>query len=412
MKAVLPTVLLTAALLSVPVDVAPVFAQTPIGLERETQESRIRLERIREERAQLQREMEGLRSRVRDATGELENIERQLSASRSALREIELQIDVAHSRVARSTEELARIRDDLRRRQIVLDLRLRDIYKRGPLHTAEVLLGADSFSDLLNRYRYLHVIASYDRSLIRNVRALELELSRQNEELRSTLTELSGLRETRIGEVSLLQRVEALHQEALEQFQSLENRASSRMQDLEEDESRLADVVRELEGTRLEEERRTSLEGAPARPAASLTVADAGVLGWPVEGPIAYPFGLERRPDGTALRWNGLGIRAPVGTPVQAVRAGLVNLAGPFEGYGPSVILSHGDGFYTLYLYLAELAVSEGSHVEVGQVLGTVGGADTPEGPRLEFQLRAPVDGGIPRAIDPMTWLRPPGGNP
>jgi murein hydrolase activator len=87
-------------------------------------------------------------------------------------------------------------------------------------------------------------------------------------------------------------------------------------------------------------------------------------------------------------------------------------MAGPFEGYGPSVILSHGEGFYTLYLYLEDVGVPEGGTVEAGQVIGTVGGEATPEGPRVEFQLRAPTGQGIPQAIDPMTWLRPRVGGP
>jgi murein DD-endopeptidase MepM/ murein hydrolase activator NlpD len=72
--------------------------------------------------------------------------------------------------------------------------------------------------------------------------------------------------------------------------------------------------------------------------------------------------------------------------------------------------LSHGGGFYTLYLYLEEIGVTEGREVAVGQVVGTVGGATTPEGPHLEFQVLAPTDGGVPRAQDPLSWLRARGG--
>jgi len=50
--------------------------------------------------------------------------------------------------------------------------------------------------------------------------------------------------------------------------------------------------------------------------------------------------------------------------------------------------------------------VVEGREVEIGQVVGTVGGTDTPEGPHIEFQLRAPVSGGSPQAQDPLKWLR------
>jgi murein DD-endopeptidase MepM/ murein hydrolase activator NlpD len=81
-------------------------------------------------------------------------------------------------------------------------------------------------------------------------------------------------------------------------------------------------------------------------------------------------------------------------------------MAGPFEGYGPTVVLSHGNGFYTLYLYLEDIGVVQNRTVEQGQVVGTVGGRATPEGPHIEFQIRAPVEGGAPQAQDPLQWLR------
>ncbi len=179
------------------------------------------------------------------------------------------------------------------------------------------------------------------------------------------------------------------------------------MDELEEDEAELTSLIAILERSRLEEESRRAVGTLLPPAAGSLSPRDVGTLDWPVRGELVYPFGVQRRPNGTVLRWNGVGIGAPVGTPVQAVRGGTVALAGPFEGYGPSVILSHGGGFYTLYLYLEDIGVIEGRTIEPGQVVGTVGGAGTPEGPRVEFQVRVPIDGGTPQAVDPLLWLRP-----
>ena len=386
-----------------------VRAQAPQELQREIAESQRRLEQVREERARLQREMEALRTRVRSISGELQNIEQQLSASRSVLSEIEFQVEATTEQVQGTTTDLLRTREELRERQAILNRRLRDIYKRGPLHTTRVLLGADSFADLLNRYHYLRLIASYDRTLMANVRELEEELVRQNRELQENLAELGRLREAKLGEVAELRVLEEEHQRTLRQFRSEESQALSRMEELDRDEEQLTGLIEELDRLRVEEERRRAVAGAPPEGPATLSTRDVGTLDWPVDGEILYPFGIERRPNGTVLRWNGVGIQASPGTPVRAVRGGTVVLAGPFEGYGPSVIVSHGEGYYTLYLYLEELGVVEGRSVQAGQVVGTVGGTETPEGPRLEFQVRAPMDGGGPQAVDPLRWLAPRG---
>ena len=370
-------------------------------LRREILESQRRLEQIRAEQSRLEGEIGDVRNRVRDASEDLANVERRLSASRSVVAEIQFQSDAVTQSIQETTRELVQAREKLAENEAVLNRRLRDIYKMGPLHTVEVLLGASSFTDLLNRYRYLQRIASFDRSLVSRVETIEGELVERNDDLRQRMAELGSLRQNRLSEVAQLRSVESERQTALAEFRSRERQTASRLKQLDADEGRMTQLIGDLETRRREIEART----ATARADASLSADDAGSLDWPLDGEVIYRFGRERSPNGTVLRWNGIGISASPGSPVTAVRAGTVVLAGPFEGYGPTVVLSHGDGFYTLYLYLEEIGVVEGRTVSIGQVVGTVGGTDTPEGPHIEFQVRAPVNGGSPQAQDPLQWL-------
>jgi len=370
-------------------------------LRREILESQRRLEQIRAEQSRLEGEIGDVRNRVRDASEDLANVERRLSASRSVVAEIQFQSDAVTQSIQETTRELVQAREKLAENEAVLNRRLRDIYKMGPLHTVGVLLGASSFTDLLNRYRYLQRIASFDRSLVSRVETIEGELVERNDDLRQRMAELGSLRQNRLSEVAQLRSVESERQTALAEFRSRERQTVSRLEQLDADEGRMTQLIGDLETRRREIEART----ATARADASLSADDAGSLDWPLDGEVIYRFGRERSPNGTVLRWNGIGISASPGSPVTAVRAGTVVLAGPFEGYGPTVVLSHGDGFYTLYLYLEETGVVEGRTVSIGQVVGTVGGTDTPEGPHIEFQVRAPVNGGSPQAQDPLQWL-------
>jgi len=373
-------------------------------LRREIIESQRRLEQIRVERARLERERLSARNQIRDVSSELANVERRISAQRSVLAEVEFQSDATSEQIRATQRELILSQDRLSESQAVLERRLRDIYKMGPLHTVQVLIGARSFTDLLNRYRYLQRIAAFDRSLVDNVTQLEAQLEDQNDELQDRMATLGNLRQDRLSEVAQLQSVETERQAALQQYRARERSTSSRLDELESDASRLETVIGELE------ERRRAMEARARAGGAAINPEDAGSLEWPLDGDIVYRFGRDRRPNGTVLRWNGVGIAARTGEPVRAVRPGRVELAGPFEGYGPTVVLSHGDGFYTLYLYLEEIGVVEGREVQEGQVVGTVGGAATPEGPHIEFQIRrAPAAGASPQAVDPLEWLKPRG---
>ena len=395
--------LVVLASLILPVALPPNATSQTVDLRREIIASQRRLEQIREERSRLQRDMGPLRNRVRDAAAELANVERRLSASRSVLAEVAFQSDATSEQIRDTQRNLIRSQDQLSESQAILNRRLRDIYKLGPLHTVRVLLGARSFTDLLNRYRYLETIASFDRALVERVRGFEADLTGENADLQQRMALLGTLRRDRITEVVQLQSVETERQAALQQFRARAESTVTRLEELEDGESRMTILIEDLEEERRELEARARAGGA------ALSAEDAGTLEWPLEGEVIYGFGRETQPNGTVLRWMGIGIASSTGTPVRAVRAGRVALAGPYWGYGPTVILDHGDGFYTLYLYLEDIGVVEGREVTEGQVVGTVGGAETPEGPHVEFQIRAPLDGSSPLAQDPLLWLRPRG---
>jgi septal ring factor EnvC (AmiA/AmiB activator) len=366
--------------------------------------SQDRLQEIRTERARLEEEMQSLQGRARNISSELENIERQVDASAAALQELDFQTAALAANVEETRRELALSRDRLRERNVVLNQRLRGIYERGPMHAVRVLLSAESFGDLLNRYKYLHLVAVHDRMLVDEIAELERQLSLQERNLQDDLAEIERLRDEKLSEFARLQNLELTRARALEGVRTQVSEAERRIQQLAQDEQRLTDLVEELERARLEAERRRAAAGL-ARGSGTLTANDLGSLPWPVEGRILYEFGPERRPNGVTLRRNGIGIAASPGTPVRAVGSGTVVMARPMEGFGPGVVLSHGGGYYTLYLYLGEIRVREEQDVAVGEVIGTVGSGPE-EGPHLYLQIHAPVGDEAPIPVDPLPWLR------
>jgi septal ring factor EnvC (AmiA/AmiB activator) len=350
---------------------------------------------------------------VRDASDELANIARQREASASALLELDYQTQLLTETADSLEMQLASTQAQVRRRTNQLGRRLRAIYKRGPLHSVRVMLTAESFADLLNRYRYINILARRDRAMIDEVRNLERSLVAQNRALQETMQQIELLRAQKETEVAELERLEQQREAALRQYRNAQTRTESRLERLAEDERAMTSLIARLERERIERERAAANRArgagvtAPAADApGSISTRDLGTLAWPVDGRIIYRFGPERRPNGVVLRNQGIGIATAAGTPVRAVEAGTVVLARPFEGYGPTVMVSHGGGYYTLYLYLARIEVTEGQTIAAGQTIGTVGGEQTPEGPHIEFQVRAPVRTGVPEAVDPLRWLR------
>lgn len=86
----------------------------------------------------------------------------------------------------------------------------------------------------------------------------------------------------------------------------------------------------------------------------------------------------------------GIDFSAEPGTPVVAANRGRVALIADFFFAGRLIILDHGLGLYTLYFHLDGVEAAEGSIVERGQTIGTVGATGRATGPHLHFgaQLR------------------------
>jgi murein hydrolase activator len=226
------------------------------SVQQQIRASQDRLNEIRAERDRLQRSMGELEGRVRDISTELRTIERQATASAEALRELDYQTEALTGNVEEINGQLIRTRDRLTERNVVLNQRLRVIYRQGPLHSVRVLLSAESFSELLNRYKYLHLISVHDRLLLEEIRTLERALEAQEYELQRSLSELEYLRAEKASEFAQLQHLEQTRARALREARGQVTSAERRIQQLAADERRVTGLIEEMERRRLEAERR------------------------------------------------------------------------------------------------------------------------------------------------------------
>jgi len=363
--------------------------------------SRRRLEQIRRERDRLEEQQQRLQGQVHDVNDELSNLERQRESTQRIVGEIERQIGGLASQLDRSSAELILAEDNLAERRAVLQRRLIDIYKRGPLYTFQALLAAESFGDLLSRYKYLYLTSRQDRALVTEVELLRNRVVTERNKILDVRTQLDRSRQEREAEYTKYTELADARTRRLESLQRSARSTERRLTALQKDEARLNGLLAALERARRDEAARGALRGGVSAPG-SITTASLGKLDWPVEGTIVYRFGRDTLPSGGIIRWNGVGIAAPVGTPVHAVESGKVRLVGQFGTYGLTVVLEHGNGYYSVYSHLQSAGVKLGETVAKAATIGAVGGENSDYGPHLHFEIR----GENQVALDPTTWLR------
>ena len=128
----------------------------------------------------------------------------------------------------------------------------------------------------------------------------------------------------------------------------------------------------------------------------------SGNFAAPVEAAISDTFGTQRTFNGHVQSTHqGLDYAAGAGTPVAAVNAGTILLAGPLYFEGNCVVIDHGQGLQTIYMHLSEIGVKAGEQVERGQRLGRVGGTGRATGPHLHLAVRWRGE-----YLDPATLLK------
>lgn len=134
----------------------------------------------------------------------------------------------------------------------------------------------------------------------------------------------------------------------------------------------------------------------------------SNVFTWPVKGAVLRDFSVETLSlDPTMGDWRthaGLDIAAAQGVQVLSISAGTVAQVYDDDLMGTTVVVDHGGGLQSWYSNLStETAVAEGDTVEIGTVLGTVGGTAIAEvGVEPHVHLETVLNG---VQVDPKEYL-------
>jgi septal ring factor EnvC (AmiA/AmiB activator) len=373
-------------------------AQQTDNAEARVNAQRDELARIRAERDELEKKMSGLQNTAHELRDEVNLLDKQHDATARMVSSLDQQLIAITDEVKTTTSDLEKSQREASMKRTILQRRLIEIYKRGPLYSAEVLFSAQSVAQLVARYKYLHLLALRDKGLVHRLDELHDKMESQRVQLVRLQNSVIENRSLKEQEAARLAELESLQAKNLSRVQQDAKRTKARLAELEKSEARLNNFIASFEAER----RRASGRGgaAPMSPS-SIRTTDIGRLDWPVNGTFLYRFGRFVNPNNTTTRWNGIGIGAPVGTAVKSVSAGTVAYAGPMGTYGNTVILEHGGGDYSVYGSLDRIDVKKGTRVIKGQAIGTVGISDPALGSHLHFEIRR----GGP-AVDPAEWLR------
>jgi septal ring factor EnvC (AmiA/AmiB activator) len=270
----------------------------------------------------------------------------------------------------------------------ILGIRIRSIYKEGPMFPLRVAFSSNNVTDLMQRLKYMGLIAQRDSHLLQEYLTKLEQIKQDKASLYVVRAKLVNLKKNTVSkkkEIEKAKKKKSVYLKKIKRKKSLSVKVRKELLVASNNLNKLIDkLLAKL----------VSGEG--------LDISDKkGRLNLPLKGRILNKFGRKRVKEyDSYIVYNGINVRAEKGTSVKAVFDGKVLYAGELEGYGNLVIVGHGKEYHSLYGHLYSINVAVNKVVKTGDVIALSGDSGSLEGDTLYFELRK---NGKP--IEPVRWF-------
>ena len=371
-----------------------------------------------EQKQQVDAKLSGLRDRIAEARDRAQSLTAEIDSVTRRIRDLEQQVGDVSARLGPLEEDLALHQERLdklnalfalQRERLAflrrsyslavhrLEVRIVQIYERGRSDTLDIFFSSTSFGRAIDQVEFAQRIRDQDALIAGQVEHARNEARATLAHTRTTRARVAAV--TRTIEVRT-EQVRSLRDSLVSQ----ENALSSAREEKQQSASDLNASLKEMLDEAGSLEQSSEALAAKIRAAqgsgssADTTPSSSGLI-WPVNGPVASPFGY-RCLAGLCRMHEGIDIGVGYGTAIHAAASGTVIAAGWEGGYGNLTVIDHGGGLATAYGHQSSFAVSTGEQVSQGQVIGYVGCTGRCFGPHLHFEVR--VNG---EAVDPLGYL-------
>ncbi len=351
-------------------------------------------DKIQNDIEQAEKELEEIRQQISSAETELSSLDLELSRAEKEYNYIAEQLEQAELELVTAEAELEEAIQTKEEQYIVLKDRLAYMYEYGSVSYIEVMLGSNSIYDLFNRVEYVTRVAEHDKNLLKEYEEQERIIEEKVKEIERKKLEIEKLyKEAEIKKDNLQRQYE----EKVLLISNMESDVDEQMKLVNE----LEQADKDIEQKILEEQKKA--EEALQNSGGSDVIYTGGQMGWPVPGYSNISSGFVDRLNpvtGVPEKHKGVDIPAPTGTPIVAAESGVVIDSRYINGYGYTVIISHGNGVSTLYGHNSQLLVNVGDMVSRGDAIALAGSTGNSTGPHCHFEVRI---NGV--ATNPMPYL-------
>lgn len=401
----------------------------PKKTDAQIKEQKRALKQLEDDLAKKRKELALIESEEKGVLNTISLLDQNLNQTRTYIAELSKSETMVQSAMVKLSADIDSLERKISERKKTMSRRIRSLYIRGRQNEALILYNLLSQKGNSERQEYwVRRILDEDKEQVLmlshmmserdEMKRMEQEhlddlgrmRSRKSQEEKSLVSQMSGQEKM----LSSLKNDKNMQKKALQEFERNQKTMQALIKKLEEKRKKEIEAAKKAEAERKKKQaqkakdkgkdkgKETKPEKVVEKPQVAVTTPVTGPKCTPLKGEVISRYGLQEHPVLHITTRNlGVEIRGKKDAAVRAAAAGTVAMVAEIDGRGPSVIIEHEGGTYSVYGHLKSIRVQEGKTVQNCEEIGVVGDIASLNGIKLYFQVSEGT-----QTVDPLEWLK------
>ncbi len=332
--------------------------------------------------------------RISDLSEEISLLDRLIGELKKEDRKVRAEITRLEGQLTQNNQELESLRDRYEKRVVAA-------YKKGKLSQLEKVLSSTTWRQAIYRTHYIKIISDIEHELQARIKSLMITIGQDKLKLEAALRRNISLKREQEQQRKSMRQKRIENEKQLQKIKKNKVELASYLDEKQAGLKQLEEVQKKILEDKARYERaeriRRQQEALKSKSFSELK----GKLAWPAEGRVIAKFGRQWNPKLKTTTENpGIDIKGKPGSEIRTVLNGVVTTITYIRGYGTTIIVDHGGGFYTVYSHVTNIQTNIDSEIRGGDVIAYMGDSGSVNGAMLHFEIW-----GNKGKLNPEKWL-------
>jgi len=356
----------------------------------------------------MKKEIEELSSKLRKAninetttSKRITNLDEELALVNKLIQSLKKEEDLNRNKINILKKDINTKEDELNTLRERYEQRIINTYLKGRVSDLEKVLSSTSWRQAVYRTQYLKIISTIEQKMTKEIEGLLLTINKNKLKLESLLRQSISLKREKQKQMTSIRKMRIKREKELTRIRQDKSALANYMQEKGAGVKQLESIIKKV----LEDKARSEREERIRQQQEALKTKEfnllRGQLPWPTEGRVISKFGKQWNSRLKTTTDNpGIDIKGQPGSPIRSTMSGIITTITYIRGYGTTIIVDHGGGFYTVYSHVTNIQTNVDSEVRSGDVIAYMGDSGSVNGSKLHFEVW-----GKGQKLDPEKWL-------